>query len=153
MVLLTQWTGLRIGEVVGLRWSDVTTTNRLVRDEIRLLPDMTMGRHARTVFVTAKLKAELHAYAAQATSVDRTCRFFAGQKSIQLWFHANSFAQTLALIYRSVGLEGASSHRTCLSHIDNKGMPYTCSKPLPSTVASAPPLPTSTAGATCSRKR
>ena len=69
MMLLTQWAGLRIGEVAGLRWSDVTTTDGLVKDEIRLLPDMTKGRHARTVFVSAKLKAELQAYAAQATCV------------------------------------------------------------------------------------
>jgi integrase/recombinase XerD len=67
MMLLTHWAGLRIGEVAGLRWSDVTTTDGLVKDEIRLLPGMTKGRHARTVFVSAKLKAELQAYAAQAT--------------------------------------------------------------------------------------
>jgi integrase/recombinase XerD len=66
MMLLTHWAGLRIGEVAGLRWSDVTTSDGLVKDEIRLLPDMTKGRHARTVFVSAKLKAELQAYAAQA---------------------------------------------------------------------------------------
>ena len=52
MMLLTHWAGLRIGEVACLRWSDVTTTDGLVKDEIRLLPDMTKGRHARTVFVS-----------------------------------------------------------------------------------------------------
>jgi integrase/recombinase XerD len=69
MMLLTHWAGLRIGEVAGLRWSDVTATDGLVKDEIRLLPDMTKGRHARTVFVSAKLKAELQAFAAQAKFV------------------------------------------------------------------------------------
>jgi integrase len=63
MMLLTHWAGLRIGEVACLRWSDVTTTDGEIKDEIRLLPDMTKGRHARTVFVSAKLKAELQAYA------------------------------------------------------------------------------------------
>ena len=71
MMLLTHWAGLRIGEVACLRWSDVTTTDGLIKDEIRLLPDMTKGRHARTVFVSAKLKAELQAYAKQANCVDR----------------------------------------------------------------------------------
>ena len=72
--------GLRIGEVAGLRWSDVTTTDGLVKDEIRLLPDMTKDRHVRTVFVSAKLKAELQAYAARATCVDHSCYpFFASQ--------------------------------------------------------------------------
>ena len=69
MMLLTHWAGLRIGEVAGLRWSDVTTTDGLVKDEIRLLPDMTKGRHARTIFVSAKLKAELQAYAAQVRPI------------------------------------------------------------------------------------
>lgn len=70
MMLLTHWAGLRIGEVAGLRWSDVTTTDGLVKDEIRLLPDMTKGRHARTVFVSAKLKAELQAYPLNVTEWD-----------------------------------------------------------------------------------
>ena len=67
MMLLTHWAGLRIGEVACLRWSDVTNSDGQVKDEIRLLPDMTKGRHARTVFVSAKLKAELQAYAAQTS--------------------------------------------------------------------------------------
>ncbi len=61
MMLLTHWAGLRIGEVACLRWSDVTNSDGQVKEEIRLLPDMTKGRHARTVFVSAKLKAELQA--------------------------------------------------------------------------------------------
>jgi integrase/recombinase XerD len=125
MMLLTHWAGLRIGEVAGLRWSDVTTTDWLVKDEIRLLPDMTKGRHPRTVFVSAKLKAELQAYAAQATCVDRTYPFFPSQKSITLGFNANSLAQTFALIYEGAGLEGASSHsgrRTFLTHLANQGI-------------------------------
>jgi integrase/recombinase XerD len=125
MMLLTHWAGLRIGEVAGLRWSDVTSTDGLVKDEIRLLPDMTKGRHARTVFVSAKLKEELQAYAAQATCVDRSYPFFASQKSIKLGFNANSLAQTFALIYEGAGLEGASSHsgrRTFLTHLANQGI-------------------------------
>lgn len=125
MLLLTHWAGLRIGEVAALRWSDVTTTDGLVKDEIRLLPDMTKGRHARTVFVSAKLKAELQAYVAQATCVDRSYPFFASQKSIKLGFNANSLAQTFALIYEGAGLEGASSHsgrRTFLTHVANQGI-------------------------------
>ena len=41
-----------------------------VKEEIRLLPDMTKGRHARTVFVNIKLREELQAYAAQAKRID-----------------------------------------------------------------------------------
>ena len=100
MMLLTHWAGLRIGEVAGLRWSDVTTTDGLVKDEIRLLPDMTKGRHARTVFVSAKLKAELQAYAAQATCVDRSYPFFASQKSIKLGLTPTAWRRPLHLSMR-----------------------------------------------------
>jgi integrase/recombinase XerD len=124
MMLLTHWAGLRIGEVASLRWCDVTNSDGQVKDEIRLLPDMTKGRHARTVFVSAKLKAELQSYAAQAKCVDRSYPFFASQKSIKTGFSANSLAQTFTLLYVGAGLEGASSHsgrRTFLTNLANKG--------------------------------
>ena len=124
MMLLTHWAGLRIGEVACLRWSDVTTTEEQIKDEIRLLPDMTKGRHAHTVFVSAKLKAELQAYAAQAKCVDRSYPFFASQKSVKAGFSANSLAQTFALLYEGAGLEGASSHsgrRTFLTNLAKEG--------------------------------
>ena len=124
MLLLTHLAGLRVGEVACLRWSDVVTAEGMVKDEIRLLPDMTKGRHARTVFVSGKLRAELQAYAAQAKYVDRNYPFFATQKSIKQGFSANSLSQTLTLLYRGAGLEGASSHsgrRSFLTNLANKG--------------------------------
>jgi integrase/recombinase XerD len=124
MMLLTHWAGLRIGEVACLRWSDVTTTDGEIKDEIRLLPDMTKGRHARTVFVSAKLKTELQAYAHQAKCVNRSYPFFASQKSVKAGFGANSLAQAFALLYEGAGVEGASSHsgrRTFLTNLANKG--------------------------------
>jgi integrase/recombinase XerD len=124
MMLLTHWAGLRIGEVACLRWSDVTNSDGQVKDEIRLLPDMTKGRHARTVFVSAKLRAELQAYANQAKCVERSYPFFASQKSVKAGFSANSLSQTFALLYEGAGLEGASSHsgrRTFLTNLANKG--------------------------------
>jgi len=124
MMLLTHLAGLRIGEVACLRWSDVMNLDGTVKDEIRLLPDMTKGRHARTVFINAKLKAVLQAYADQAKCVDRSYPFFSSQKSIKSGFSANSLSQTFALLYEGAGLEGASSHsgrRTFLTTLANKG--------------------------------
>ena len=124
MMLLTHLAGLRIGEVACLRWSDVMNLDGAVKDEIRLLPDMTKGRHARTVFVNIRLREELQAYAAQANCVNRTYPFFASQKSVKAGFGANSLAQTFALLYAGAGLEGASSHsgrRTFLTNLANKG--------------------------------
>jgi integrase/recombinase XerD len=124
MMLLTHWAGLRIGEVACLRWSDVMNLDGTVKDEIRLLPDMTKGRHARTVFINIKLREELQSYAALAKCVDRSYPFFASQKSVKAGFSANSLAQTFALLYEGAGLEGASSHsgrRTFLTNLANKG--------------------------------
>lgn len=81
MALLTHWAGLRIGEVACLRWCDVVTSEGQIKDEIRLLPDMTKGRQARTVFINARLKAELQAYVWQARCVARHYPLFASQKA------------------------------------------------------------------------
>ena len=124
MLLLTHWASLRVGEVAVLRWSDVINSDGAIKDEIRLLPDMTKGRHARTVFINAKLKAVLQAYADQNKCVDRSYPFFASQKSVKSGFSANSLAQTFALLYRAAGIEGASSHsvrRSFLTRLANKG--------------------------------
>ena len=124
MMLLTHWAGLRIGEVACLRWSDVTASDGTIKEEIRLLADMTKNAQARTVFVSSKLKAELVSYIATARCVERYYPLFATQKSIKQGFSANSLTQTLALLYRGAGIEGASSHsgrRTFLTNLANKG--------------------------------
>ena len=43
MMLLTHLTGLKMGEVACLRWSDVMNLDGTVKDDIRFLPDMTKG--------------------------------------------------------------------------------------------------------------
>ena len=124
MLLLTHWAGLRVGEVACIRWSDVVKSDGAIKDEIRLLPDMTKGRHARTVFVNEKLQQVLQQYADQAECIDRSYPFFASQKSVKSGFSANSLAQTFALLYKSAGIEGASSHsgrRTFLTSLANRG--------------------------------
>jgi integrase/recombinase XerD len=86
---------------------------------------MTKGRHARTVFINSKLKAELQAFADQAKCIDRSYPFFATQKSFKVGFTSNSLTQTFATLYRGAGLEGASSHsgrRSFLTNLANKGI-------------------------------
>ena len=124
MMLLTHLAGLRIGEVACLRWSDVVTMDGTVKEEIRLLPEMTKGRHARTVFISIRLREELQVYANSSKCVDRSYPFFSSQKSIKTGFSANSLAQTFALLYEGAGIEGASSHsgrRSFLTSLANKG--------------------------------
>lgn len=124
MLLLTHYAGLRVGEVACLRWQDVINSDGGIKEEIRLLPDMTKGRHARTVFVSKKLREELELYMSSARCVDRTYPLFASQKSIKRGFSANSLSQTLTQIYQAAGIDGASSHsgrRSFLTNLANKG--------------------------------
>ena len=79
MMLLTHLAVLRVGEVAYLRLSVVMNLDSTVKDEIRLIPDTTKGRHARTVFVNIKLQEELKAYAVQAKYVDLSYPFLASR--------------------------------------------------------------------------
>ena len=62
-ILLTHLAGMRVGEVASLRWVDVLTADGHIKEEIRLLPEMTKGKHARTVFISTRLREELQHYA------------------------------------------------------------------------------------------
>jgi integrase/recombinase XerD len=46
-----------------------------VKSEIRLLPEQTKGRHARTVFLNEKLRHELQEYANQLVIKDHNYAF------------------------------------------------------------------------------
>ena len=124
-ILLTHLAGLRVGEVASLRWLDVMTADGHIKDEVRLLPEMTKGKHARTVFISTRLRQELQQYAdiyRRAAPLD--CPLFYSQKGVRSGFTANSLTQTIAKLYRGAGLDGATSHsgrRTFLTNLANKG--------------------------------
>jgi integrase/recombinase XerD len=124
-MLLTHLAGLRVGEVASLRWLDVMTADGQIKDEVRLLPEMTKGKHARTVFISTRLRQELQHYAdiyRRAAPLD--CPLFYSQKGARSGFTANSLTQTIAKLYRGAGLDGATSHsgrRTFLTNLANKG--------------------------------
>ena len=124
-ILLTHLAGLRVGEVASLRWLDVMTADGHIKDEVRLLPEMTKGKHARTVFISTRLRQELQQYAdiyRRAAPLD--CPLFYSQKGMRSGFTANSLTQTIAKLYRGAGLDGATSHsgrRTFLTNLANKG--------------------------------
>ena len=124
-ILLTHLAGLRVGEVASLRWMDVMTADGQIKDEVRLLPEMTKGKHPRTVFISTRLRQELQQYAdiyRRAAPLD--CPLFYSQKGARSGFTANSLTQTIAKLYRGAGLDGATSHsgrRTFLTNLANKG--------------------------------
>ena len=124
-ILLTHLAGMRVGEVASLRWVDVLTADGHIKEEIRLLPEMTKGKHARTVFISTRLREELQRYAdIYRRSATLECPLFYSQKDARKGFTANSLTQTIAKLYRGAGLDGATSHsgrRSFLTNLANKG--------------------------------
>jgi integrase/recombinase XerD len=123
MLLVTHWAGMRVGEVAALRIGDVWLPDGGIKDEVRLLPEQTKGKHARSVFLPEKLRKELLAYLATIDRSDTSKPLFGTQKREA--FTANTLCQHFHWLYRRVGIEGASSHsgrRSFITNLANKGV-------------------------------
>jgi integrase/recombinase XerD len=123
MFLVTTLAGLRVGEVAALRYGDVVDAVGHVKDEFRLLPDMTKGGHARTVFVSDRLQKEMQTYIDGRYWRDRAQPLFYTQK--RAGFTPNTLAQVFMSIYRTANVQGASSHsgrRSFITNLANKGV-------------------------------
>ena len=121
-LLLTHYAGMRVGEVAALRINDVLNGDNTIKDEVRLMPDQTKGKHARTVYLNERMQKELSNYIRCLRIKDQAKPLFYTQK--QSGFSANSLAQYFFYLYRNVGLDGASSHsgrRSFLTGLANKG--------------------------------
>ena len=125
MLLATHLAGMRVGEVASLRYGDVYTQEGAVRDQINLIPEQTKGRHARAVFVNAKLKRELEAYLVSHPMHNTGDRLFYTQKRGRAGFTPNTLAQYFHYLYKRAGIAGASSHsgrRTFITNLAAKGV-------------------------------
>lgn len=123
MLLLTHWAGMRVGEVAALRIGDVVATDGTIKTEIRLLPEQTKGRHARTVFLGERLRKELAAYFSTLKRASPDKPLFYTQK--RAGFTANTLCQHFHVLYRQVGIDGASSHsgrRSFITNLANRGV-------------------------------
>ena len=121
VLLMTHWAGMRVGEVAALRVSDVLGQDGSVKAEIRLDAQRTKGKHARTVFVSDKLRKEIAAYTKPLDGPQG--QLFRTQKRAH--FTANSLCQTLKAIYTQAGMDGASSHsgrRSFITTLASKGV-------------------------------
>jgi integrase/recombinase XerD len=81
MILLTHLFGMRIGEVVNLKVSDVIHYNNKVKSEILLTKKQTKGQQARTVFVSKRMRKELDRYIKHAVVRFSGSYLFKTQKS------------------------------------------------------------------------
>jgi integrase/recombinase XerD len=123
MMLLTHWAGLRVGEVAALRIKDVVDADGKVLTEIRLLPEQTKNKHARTVFVNQRLRKELQTYVNAMLGRDIEKPLFYTQK--RSGFSANTATQLFISLYRKAGLVGATSHsgrRSFITSLAAKGV-------------------------------
>jgi integrase/recombinase XerD len=122
MLLLTHFAGMRVGEVAALRINDVLNGDSTIKDEVRLMPDQTKGKYARTVYLNERMQKEIGQYLRVLRIKDPTKPLFYTQK--QAGFSANSLTQYFFYLYRAVGIDGASSHsgrRSFLTGLANKG--------------------------------
>jgi integrase/recombinase XerD len=113
---------MRVGEVANLRYADVMDAAGTIRDEIALTPEQTKGKHARTVYLNERMRKEISQYLRVLRIKDASKPLFYTQKRES--FSPNTLAQYFLFLYRSVGIEGASSHsgrRSFLTHLANKG--------------------------------
>jgi integrase/recombinase XerD len=125
MLLTMYYAGLRVKECAALRYADVLDAEGKIRAEIRLTPEQTKGSKAGTVFVSEKLRKELHAYVRAVPAQAATDALFYSQKRPSEGWNSNTLCQFFHHLFKSVGIEGASSHsprRTLITNLADKGV-------------------------------
>lgn len=125
LVVTTYLSGMRVGEVAGLRYCDVVDAEGNIRNEIRLSAEQTKGKEARVVFVSEKLRKELEQYSKLYQPKNINCKFFYSQKACSDGYNANTLTQFFHYLYKRSGIDGASSHsgrRTFITNLANKGI-------------------------------
>jgi integrase/recombinase XerD len=123
MLLMTHWSGMRVGEVAALSIGDVRNVDGTVKNEIRLDATQTKGKHARIVFVNDRLRKEIASYLKAIVTSDPSKPLFKTQKRSA--FSANTLCQTLNGLYRHAGIDGATSHsgrRSFITTLASKGI-------------------------------
>jgi integrase/recombinase XerD len=123
MLLTTHWAGLRVGEVAALKIGDVWAGDGSIKAEVRLHPEQTKGKHARTIFLPEKLRKELLTYLASIDRSDLSKPLFSTQK--RDGFTSNTLCQHFHWLYREAGIAGASSHsgrRSFITALAAKGV-------------------------------
>ena len=125
LLMTTFLSGMRVGEVASLRYSDVIDADGAIRSEIRLSAEQTKGNESRIVFVNDKLRKELELYSRTTKIVDTSRKFFYSQKRSSNGFTANTLPQFFHYLYKRSGIDGASSHsgrRTFITNLASKGV-------------------------------
>jgi integrase/recombinase XerD len=107
MFMLSLIGGMRVGEIAALRVADAYEADGIVKSEIRLSSQQTIGSEARTVLLSASMQAELEQYSKRLTR-QGTEPLFVSKYGKQI--SANSLVQVFGRLYRRAGISNASSH-------------------------------------------
>lgn len=108
-LMLSHLAGLRVGEIAALTVRDVLDSDGKVREQLRLRAEITKGGHARVVFLNEKLRREIDRYRTNwSKDRDADVPLLLTQKHTS--FSANTLCQLMAQLYKSAGLDGATSH-------------------------------------------
>lgn len=108
MLLMSFWSGMRVGEISALKVGDVCNEDGTVKAEVHLTPEQTKGKYARTVFLPEKLRVEITSYLQTLKTFDLTKPLFFTAK--RDGFTANTLTQHFFWLYKRAGVSGASSH-------------------------------------------
>ena len=125
LLYTTFLSGMRVGEVATLRYSDVVSVDGTIKNEIRLSAENTKTNEARTVFVNDKLRKEFEKYIAVYKPVNKNVKFFYSQKRNSDGFTSNTLTQFFHYLYKCSGVDGASSHsgrRTFITNLATQGV-------------------------------
>lgn len=108
-LLLSHYSGLRVGEIATLRWSDVVGPGGEIKQQFYLKPENTKSNEARPVHLGKRLQRELATYkSCLAQQFRLTDALILSQK--RGGFSANSLCQLFGRLYAQAGIDGATSH-------------------------------------------
>lgn len=110
-LMLSHLAGLRVGEIAGLIMRDLFENDGDVREQLRVRASIAKGGHERVVFLSDRLRREITRYR------DALPRFSERLSDAPLLltqkrtaFSANTLCQLMGQLYRTAGLDGATSH-------------------------------------------
>ena len=125
MFLTMLYAMLRVKECAALRYEDVLDAEGKIKAEFYLSAEQTKGRKGGTVFVSEKLRKELQIYVRAFPPKSLSDKLFYSQKRPSEGWNSNTLCQFFHHLFKSAGIEGASSHsprRTLITNLADKGV-------------------------------